>query len=211
MKQLVLAIVLAVSVSSAASADIRNLRTDGYWSAYAGRSNNGVPICGMSANDNIRSVHIKYYEGQPVLTVQVFKQGWRIPAGTYLKVRVGFDSWTAGEAVALGGPGIGTTGGYIEFNIANSFITDFMKAVQDARQMWIMFPDGNESTWFASMDGSRTVGQTFARCAIEVERTYKSQTQPYGNAPSATQPFGAPGFEPDRPAPATPFDEKNRV
>ena len=58
-----------------AAAQTNTIATAGYWKAFAGKSNNGIPLCGMSASGKGLFFSIKVYKGDDDMTVQLGSSG----------------------------------------------------------------------------------------------------------------------------------------
>lgn len=199
----------ALALSAApASAKVVDLAQAGSWTAYAGTSDTGRPICGMHIGQpGAKALHIKWGNGDTFWTVMAWKPGWRIPDGTKIPVVVGFDKTRLGNAIATGysteGKLRNTIGDHVEFSVHGDLLKDFFKGFKDGDRMWIQFPSGTETPWFADLTGSETIGNVFTQCIRDVIKRYPPATQPYGKEPEATQPFGQ---EPKQ-LPATKYDK----
>jgi hypothetical protein len=198
LKSLLLIAALLGSVSSAA-ADIRFYASSGAWRAFAGTGAKGTPMCGMTVIGDAgkRLVMVKWQLGKRAIFVQLTKESWNIPAGIEMPIEVRFDS---------GGPFTGTAESLsdnrqmIEVSIANddgdgssNNLKSFMAQFMAAQKMIFSFPGGTEGDWFASMEGSRTIGAKFIECTNVYEKRYGGNTtQPYGGG-NTTQPYSGNG------------------
>jgi hypothetical protein len=200
MKTLILSTVAAAALmlSQVAHAEVKTYAKHGYWTNYAGVSNDGSDyICGMTIekfNPQYQAVHIKYYNNTGNIGVEVFKSSWRIPNGTKVAVEFGFDEelW-GGIDTAYGGNYTwkGLSAGYISFTIDPNEVKDFFKGTAEADKMWFRFPSGNETPWTADMTGSRDAVRDLVKCAAKAEAS--RGTQPYSRAtPKKTQPDSQP-------------------
>ena len=199
----VLALSTAIAVSGKPAMAETLLAKRGAWTAYVTRTNTG-PACGMSVSNENQSIQIKWFEGTDYATIQLFKRGWKIPAGTNVNIEVGFDggSFATGPTKGFPSESVPNTS-FLEFYIGDADqLKDFMQQFRDANKMWIKFPDGNEAPWVADMAGSRDISNEWASCVHELKRI---NTQPYGKPPatSSTQPFGK---QPE----SQPFDTKKK-
>ncbi|MBM3644535.1 MAG: hypothetical protein FJX02_09375 [Alphaproteobacteria bacterium] len=57
-----LAALLALSIAPIAVAQTSTIASAGYWKAFGGRSNDGTPVCGMSASGKGLFFSIKLYK-----------------------------------------------------------------------------------------------------------------------------------------------------
>lgn len=184
----------AVAVSAKpAAAGVRPFAREGAWTAITGISEDGKPMCGMYVLDRTadRTVYFKNWQGNPYITMQVFKTSWRIPKGTEIKVRLLFDGKFFSEGTAIGRPMENNARNdgksLVEIDIKDrDLMQRFASEFAEADKMVIDFPEGNEAPWEADMTGSRTIGNHFWNCV----RNLRPSTQPYGRQPEAgTQPF----------------------
>jgi hypothetical protein len=191
-KSLLTAAALALLMTTAQAGRDITLKAKGNWSAYYTISDKGNPLCGMQTywQNNRRALvagaHIKYQSGG-LVTIQMFKVGWRMPVGTEVKVNLAFDN---SEQF----PGVATSFIYkgdalLSLNVKEGTEADFLSLIEDAREFKISFPDGDEPTWVANMTGSREVSGAFKRCAYTLDAN--APTQPTGKA-APTQPTGKP-------------------
>jgi hypothetical protein len=60
----------------------------------------------------------------------------------------------------------------------------------EANVMWVQFKAGNEAPWTADMKGSREASRAFQGCTDLMRKKFPPATQPYGNQPQASQPYG---------------------
>lgn len=184
---LALSTVIAVS-GKPVMAETRNLAKSGAWSAYIAKTKpEGTMACGMGVYGPTQSVQIKWFEGVGAITVQVFKDGWRIPEGTNATVELGFDDTSFGSGNAVGFKAVNGMS-YLAFNLEGyDLIKPFIREFKEADKMWLKFPEGNEKPWNVDMAGSRKMADVFMGCISELEKA--KPTQPYGKQPETSQPF----------------------
>ena len=182
------ATLLVATTPQAAKSDYVNLKSKGNWTAFYTVSNQGNPLCGMTTywlnnrDGTAATAHLKYTSGS-VITVQLFKSGWRIPKGTTVNVSISFDN---SQQFAVGAKsGIYENDAYLQFDVKEGTEADLLGLIADAREFKINFPDGDEPTWVAKMYGSREVSDAFRRCAFALDKN--APTQPTGKA-APTQP-----------------------
>jgi hypothetical protein len=195
-KTVAAAALLLSAIATGYATEVRS----GYWTVFDTKGVEGKfrPLCGMKTSyaDVRASIFIKYILGTKVLTVHIFKEGWRFPADKPINfpITVGFDKEAFGSTTASGiyQP---QAGPMIEFYIANESIENFLKDFGNASWLWIKFDEGSEKPWPAKMEGSRNAASMFSRCIVNLidansTQPYgKPETQPYSN--SATQPFNS--------------------
>ena len=200
---LAVATAILLGATAAASAEVKTYARSGVWDNYSGTVEDGDVVCGMSVsggdNGDFRMINIKYYLASDAVRVEVFKESWRIPENTRLSVEAGFDDSAFGSIDGA----LGSTnkrGGVVYFTIAPDSLIDFFELFGSAKQMWLRFPGGNETTWTAKMNGSRDAVKKFSACMVKVSKSRPSQ--PFGVAPPS-QPFGngesKPSQEPQQP------------
>lgn len=201
------ALLMATTAANAAS---ETLLVRGYWKAFVNMTDATTPICGMRtdlsnpAQTQSGSIIVKWFKGQPGLTIQVFKASWSFPEdGMKLPIYVIFDN---GQPMLANGRGVNSqltasglpTGSFVEIEVAPSFGISFLKMFGSARAMRVGFRSGNEQPWSADMTGSGPVMSAMARCilalggnsALDGSESNAAPTQPYGTTP--TQPYGKP-------------------
>jgi hypothetical protein len=180
-------------LAGVAEAQIHWLESTGAWRSYGGLSDQGTPVCGMRVLSGERAFHVKYFGGNDFLTVQVFKDSWRIPANTDVRVRYGVDGDMRWYATALG------QRDFIEWRIDMETMREFERSFRLGNRLEIVFPDGNETGWMVSLRGSNAITSSFVRCLGIMQENGLIPSRPRG---SGTQPFGTPSRPP---APTQPF------
>jgi len=95
----VFAVLCSFALSTSGQANTVILVHAGQWEAFGGKANDDSPVCGI-ANRGAegRIFTVKWFYGADHLTIQVFKNGWSIPAGTPVDVYMKIDRaapWTA--------------------------------------------------------------------------------------------------------------------
>ena len=101
------ALLMATTAANAAS---ETLLVRGYWKAFVNMTDATTPICGMRtdlsnpAQTQSGSIIVKWFKGQPGLTIQVFKASWSFPEdGMKLPIYVIFDN---GQPMLANGRGV---------------------------------------------------------------------------------------------------------
>ena len=134
---------------------------------------------------------IKQYSGNEHFTVQIFKQGWRIPQDQKIPVAFRFDSYEAWTANAGSIPPDG-----IAITIPSSHAEAFFREFRLANMLIVSFPEGSETAWSANLTGSAAITYTFVDCVMKMYGAGASQ--PYGG--NATQPYGSGYAQPTQPS-----------
>ena len=198
-----LAAAMAACVLASAAMDVRaqtfTTQASGSWASFAGKANNGRPLCGMKTwnGQTGATVMIKYFGGLGgALEIQATKPAWRFRADTVTRADVFFDSaWFGGtdKAETENAP----FGGMVSFVIPNTMTENFLNEFAAADKMRLQM---GGVTWTADMVGSRNAADAFKKCmvpllAIELNQ---GQQQPRAQAP---QPQTQPQTQP-APAPA---------
>jgi hypothetical protein len=191
---LFLAMALFAAVGDAqAQGGTRDIATNGVWTAYGGRSETGTRMCGMRVIGSAgRSLHVKWFEGNSHLTVQAFREGWRIPHGTRMPVSLRVDrnpGWDVAQAFG--------TNNLVEWRVTQATFDEFSALFRLGSMLTVSFPAGSEEPWVASLRGSAATYDVFAGCILRTgrppqphDRPATGAVQPFGGAPS--QPFAPP-------------------
>jgi len=187
----------ALVAATPAASQTSPLGQSGAWTAFGGRSDRGTPMCGMSARGPDRSFYIKYFQGNPQLTIQLLRRGWQIPQRRSIPVRLGVPNAGGWRATAIGG------GQLVEFTIPRDEVPRFERLFRGGSAMQVEFLQGNEAPWRLDLSGSSTVADTFLQCIRRLNQgAADGPTQPFDAPGGSTQPFeGGPGPE----VPSQPF------
>jgi hypothetical protein len=189
MRKLLFAIAIAAAATLptvASAGTVKPYNHSGYWTNYAGIADDGGYVCGMTAyspTDTTRQVHVKYIPKDKVLLVQLFKNSWRIPDGTDVAIDLGFDKdlWASLDAAKGYTAQNAKLGGFVEFPIRPDSVSDFLGLFGEADEMWVRFPNGNETPWITKMVGSRDAAKSLTACMAAAPQA----TQPFGKAPAS--------------------------
>jgi hypothetical protein len=203
MKRLMMTAAALALLTTAAQADA-TLYNGKAWNTYyvSDTYDTHTPLCGIMAKltDAVGgSVMVKYASTNGV-TVQAWKQGWSMPAGTTVPFSTELydkdsDITTpidATEAKSLTDNG----GAFVTMKILSPDVPRFIKAFGDADGMFFKFPYGTEPTWSIRMDDSRAAMKRFTACMQQIGWVGTSATQPVVPS-SPRQPV-----VPSQPAPA---------
>lgn len=179
MRKFLLATALAAAISTPAAAKLELIGRYGGWGVLAGTNQQGVRLCSVATTGQIGGRHslfaLKYFDGQGFFTLQVGKEGWRVPAGAQVPLNLTID----GKAFALvASPGEG--GDHLMVAMPQQQFFEFAQAFRLGRQMAVDFPSGTEGGWVAILRGSAAAMDAFFACIVALDR------------PAPTQPFVAP-------------------
>lgn len=176
---------VAAMLPTAIVAQTTTTARQGVWESYSGRSADGTAMCGATSRGPDRSFHIKFFDDANFLTIQIFKDGWRIPPNTTMRIRMTIDNhqgWQVASAIG--------DGRMIEWRIPGGLFEEFSNLFMAGRRMIIFFPDGSEAPWETNLTGSSAIFTEFMRCSARLI-TARTPTQPFGITPRSqpTQPF----------------------
>lgn len=95
MRRLLATAGVTIALAMPAGAKVSNTGVFGYWTTFAGATEAGSPICGMSndwgfAGATVGSFMIKYFGGDHI-AVHVGKAGWQVPEGRPVPVLMQVD------------------------------------------------------------------------------------------------------------------------
>ena len=167
------------------------------WTAFAGLANNGTQVCGIfEAGNDGRSFHIKSFDNQSALVVQIFKPGWSIPSGTKIPATLQFAGFSAWSAMAVG------AGNMVEFKVPSDKIQEFASQFRAADQFRLTFLAGNEGAWTGQLTGSGAALNMLGTCVAgrgsqpSNPSSPSVRSQPFSPVPSAPTPApaGSPRF-----------------
>ncbi len=197
-----LTVMVAYLATPAMATARRGLATSGPWSAYSGTGPDNQPLCGITnVGAEGRRIAIQQSAGETGLAVYLEKDGWVIPKGTQVDVRVQFDQNPPIAAQATG------AGPRIALGMTFEQSVPFMRQFRAGRQIRIFFPSGNELPWTGGLNGTGRVIDAFNTCRVDLIQTVPTQPFKPGAAEDSapTQPFGTPRESPPGRAPTAPF------
>lgn len=184
-----LPLLLGLAVPLEAASQTRELGRSGAWTAYAGLTDEGVPVCGMDVRGSEdRVLHVKWFLEDEKLTMQAMKASWSIPADTEVRLVLDVDgrvSWTVPSALG--------SGRIVEWTVTTETFDEFVTAFRAGRTLTLRFPGGDEAPWVVSLRGSMATFDIFAACVVETEAANQAATPPARNQrkdTGPTQPFG---------------------
>jgi len=190
-----LAAFVGLVATGPAQAQTHELGRFGLWRAYGGQTDSGTRLCGISTAGRDRSVHIKYFEGNPGFDLQVFDQSWNIP--NEVPVQLAIHLGTGYRSAALNGRGYPRRDrlpARVELGFSVEGSRDFWSAFRVANEGRLVFLTGNEGSWRLNLTGSDAAASTMQACINRL-----------GNA---RRPFD--GSAPPPPAARQPFDDGTR-
>lgn len=177
----------ALAAIPLAGAQVVTTGTFGAWTAIEGRAEGGARMCGIYARGRDRSFYIKYFDGEPNFTIQVFKTSWNVPQPTPVRVRL--ELGPAYLSHPLNGTAYPPRNGaapLIELSMQFENSSEFWSALRLAAQGRLHFLTGNEGSWSISLNGSNAAVSRLASCIRGMDRPTRG-----ASAPPSTQPFGA--------------------
>jgi hypothetical protein len=158
-----LAASLALLMAPLAVAQTSTIATAGYWKAFAGKSNDGTPVCGMSASGTGLFFSIKLYKGDDEMTVQLGSDRWRIKDGAKQKVVMRFDRESPWTATATGFRFSDGDAG-LEFSVGVKNLETFLVEFARSYSLKIEFEGSDVAGWTADLTGTAAVTGAFANC-----------------------------------------------
>lgn len=197
------AALLTAVCATAASAQMRTYYHVGSWDAFAGSGTDSKRVCGVGSTNPVdnRSLSIRFDIGGSMVSFQVKKPSWNIPANTPISVAMQIGSDAPWNVQAMG------NGQVVEWTLDPNAMQAFDQQFRAGSAMSLTFPAGNEPPWTIGLNGSTAISNAFGRCVTDMSRQAGVQnsleppppapTEPYGQAP--TQPF-----VPAQTAPAAP-------
>ena len=179
----------------------------GAWQTAAGTTTDTHEVmcmAGLSGRD--RSFSLKTFRGVEILTVHVYKSGWAIPNGQRMRVLVQIDQAPPFNMIGVGfnSPGKAESGVQIDFRYGDSWsqtgkpvASELVSLLASGRTLNIFFPDGNESPWEGSLNGSTAALTELGACDARYTNPKPLVATP---APAPTQPYAATPTQPYLPA-----------
>lgn len=172
-----------------------NLGTFGVWTAYEARSTQGRRICGISTSGTTADMHIKHFEGEDLIAIQIFNRAWNIPHRVDVSLAIELGSnYRTGTLRAVGMPGNNN----LPANVETSFLLEgsnaFWSAFRQAASGRLIFLTGNEGAWSINLTGSNAATTAMQNC---ISRGAVNR-RPFDASPP-TRPF-------DSGTPSRPFD-----
>lgn len=158
-----LAASLGLMLASPAVAQTSTIATAGYWKAFAGKANDGTPVCGMSASGKGLFFSIKLYKGDDDMTVQLGSSGWRIQTGAKQKIVMRFDRESPWKATATGFRFSDGDAG-LEFSVGIKNLETFLTEFARSRGLRIDFDGSDVEGWTADLTGTAAVTGAFTSC-----------------------------------------------
>jgi len=158
-----LAALLALSIAPIAVAQTSTIASAGYWKAFGGRSNDGTPVCGMSASGKGLFFSIKLYKNDDSMTVQLGSDRWKLKDGAKQKIVMRFDRHSPWNAVGTGFHFKDGDAG-LEFSVGVKNLETFLTEFARSRSLRIEFDGSNVEGRTADLTGTAAVTEAFANC-----------------------------------------------
>src|SRR4051794_28397584 len=186
MNRIAVSAIALMSMIGIAHAAVDDTGHYGAWTTFEGTSNNNRPICGTSISSSDKFFSIKFQGNQ--LFVQFAKSSWNIPKGTNVRVSYQVDS---APPIYFDAYGIKMNDmGAMEFAFdwdqvnprdGENYVRTFLNLMQNGRVVRFSFPNGSETDWVASLDGSSDAIDELMSCAGDLASSSKP-TQPFMQA-----------------------------
>ena len=154
---------LVLSTAPVATARTSTIATAGYWKAFAGKSDDGTPVCGMSASGKGLFFSIKVFRGDEEITVQLGSSGWKIKDGAKQKVVMRFDNESPWKATATGFHFSDGDAG-LEFVVKLKNLEGFLVDFARSQTLRLNFEGSDVEDWIADLTGTAAVTAAFANC-----------------------------------------------
>ena len=134
------------------------------WSFYAGTTPRGTAFCSILSaikTSNVgQNIAIKTFKGTENLVVDLYKDTWNIPQGTDVEVMLDFGD---NKPIVLRAYG---DGHIVDIRLPTEDTAMFLSLVVDRPFMQVVFPGGNEGTWFVGGRGARQAVSKLTSCAL---------------------------------------------
>lgn len=134
----------------------------------------GAASCNVRISPGRKSsgqmVSIKSVSGRKSLDIELYKESWRMPAGSTVPVTIDFPS---GYSVAAQFRGFGNE---VSFHMPADKVSPFHGNLIESAKMTISFPEGDEQSWSIALDGvGRAMGQLGKCTAARITKNPSSQ------------------------------------
>lgn len=162
----VFAAALALLAGSVTFAQTNTIASVGFWKAFAGKSNNGKALCGMSSEGKAIFFSIKVYQGNDEMTVQLSAKSWKINDGAKQKTVMRFDRASPWNATATGFHFSDGDAG-LEFVVALKNLEKFLTEFAASNTLRISFDGSDAQNWTLVLTGTAAVTSAFSDCVIK--------------------------------------------
>ena len=155
---------VCIAVPALGQAEVRQIATNGVWTAYAGQGTNGKNMCTMLASGGGRYIGMKYFAGDDQLTIHLINNNWTAKPGISVDLTAEYDNLGAWTATATA---FKTTSGdaALEFTIPAKQIARWADEFKRSDRLVIRFPgQSNVVDWQVSLDGSDRILEPFVTC-----------------------------------------------
>jgi len=175
----VIAIIILLSSGSVAHAVMNKTGVFGVWSIWTGLSKENTPMCLATIENATSEFDIKYTVNGG-LFIQLHKTGWNIPTNTNISMTMQIDHAPSLKLRTNAGNDADT----LEFvwnmteinpNTSKLYWEEFLEGITHGSQIKMAFPDGNETMWVGSLNGSTAAMNSFNLCVLHIS----SATQPF--------------------------------
>jgi hypothetical protein len=159
------ALVMAFLLGLPVAAEVVTFERSGWWEAFGGRSDNGRKLCGVSVSGGGRWFSIKYFEGDPHLTVHLSKDTWKVRNDTQIDLLMKFDNESPWKARATA---FHMNNGHaaLQFTISSRQIRQWIGEFRESYVLYIRFPNSNVEDWQADLTGTQQIADALTRCLL---------------------------------------------
>jgi hypothetical protein len=150
-----------------ADARVFNIDHEGVWTAFAGTTDNGQRVCGISTSGTGKYFGLKYYNGDNTLTIQLGAKDWSIRDGGRQKVSLTMGDHSPWTATATGFHFSDGDAG-LQFEINTDQLGQFMDEFGNSDELYVRFPNSPVSDWRGSLSGGEAISRSLLRCIREM-------------------------------------------
>ena len=150
--------------SSMTFAQTTTLATAGAWKAFGGKTDKGVPLCGISTSGKGLFFSLKIYKGDDDMTVQLGSSDWKIKDGAKQKVAMKLGKETPWKATATGFHFSDGDAG-LEFVVGLKNLEKFLTEFATSDKLAVSFEGSDVAGWTAGLSGTAPVLTALGECA----------------------------------------------
>jgi hypothetical protein len=149
-----------------ANAEVTPILSLGGWEVFAGRSDDGRPLCGMSTQGGGRWLGIKHFKGDSTVVVQLSEATWRVADNVQVAVLMQFDNdspWRATAASFHSSNGDGV----LQFPIYRQQFVQWIEEFKKSDILYVRFPnEENIEDWQADLSSTAQIADAWALCLV---------------------------------------------
>lgn len=150
-----------------ADAGVFNIDHEGAWTAFAGATDNGQRVCGISTSGTGKYFGLKYFNGDRTLTIQLGSKDWSIRDGGRQRVSLTMGDHTPWTATANGFHFADGDAG-LQFEVEADQLGQFMNEFGTSDELYVRFPNSDVSDWRGSLSGGQAISRSLLRCIREM-------------------------------------------